>query len=612
MRRALFTVVAVIAILVIAAVVLVPLLVDKEQVLALASSTLEEQTGAKLVVNGDADLSIFPTLGLSVSDAAVTLPEKAQPDFKIDALDIGIQFMPLLGGSVEIDTFALDGLDARVELSEPEAPVDTTRMSDAELDAYYAKRREDMRSAGRQAGAEAALAVPLALNVANLSVTNARVELVNPDGTPPTQLIVHALQASGLNIDGRAIPLSLSMEVPGDSPILVDVETQLTVDQETQQANIDGLDIAVNGATPETVSLKGAGTIHLQRQVADLDITLSTGPTQGTGKLRYASFESPQVASTLHFNLLDPAILVLAAPEAAAEATSADAAATGDEPLPLDALRNIDVQADLTVDQARVGAHTINNLNTTLRAVDGEIDLQPLTGELHGGQIKAGLVFNAKHSTPTLRTTGGLNALDLATALAATGSTAKLSGTANFGWQLRSAGKTVNALTAAMQGPIQLDTKDVVLDGTNVEKLLCQAVALSNQESLTSEFPARTKVSALNAKIQLADGKARLLPLTAALPHVGLAGSGEFALLEQDFNLTFKANLSKSMEELDSACRISNKLTGIEWPVKCKGNLADPPAKWCGVDSSQIIKDLTKQKVQKKANKFLRNLLEKK
>ena len=61
-----------------------------------------------------------PTLGLAVSDAEVTLPEKAQPDFKIDALNIGIQFMPLLRGSVEIDTFALDGLDARVESSESE------------------------------------------------------------------------------------------------------------------------------------------------------------------------------------------------------------------------------------------------------------------------------------------------------------------------------------------------------------------------------------------------------------------------------------------------------------------------------------------------------------
>ena len=65
MRRFLLTILAVIAVAIVAVFVLVPLLVDKEQILALASSTLEEQTGAKLVVNGDANLSVFPKIGRS-------------------------------------------------------------------------------------------------------------------------------------------------------------------------------------------------------------------------------------------------------------------------------------------------------------------------------------------------------------------------------------------------------------------------------------------------------------------------------------------------------------------------------------------------------------------
>jgi len=613
MRRFLLTILAVIAVAIVAVFVLVPLLVDKEQILALASSTLEEQTGAKLVVNGDANLSVFPKIGLSVSDAAVTLPEKSQPDFKIRALDIGIQFMPLLSGSVEIDTFALDGLDARIELAESEPALDTSKLDDTELDAFYTKRRQDMKNAGQQAGAEAALAVPLALNVANLSVTNASIELLNPDGSPPGQVVLKALKASGLNIDGNDIPLSLDIELPGERPILISLQTRFSVSQETQLATIAALEVAVDGATPHTISLKGHGQVHLQRQVADLDISLTTGDTKGSGKLRYASYESPQVDSTLHFNLFDPAIVLLAAPEAATEAADAELAqSSGDEPLPLDSLRAIDVRAALTVDEARFGAHGINNLKTRLRAADGVINLQEMTGELHGGKLNAGLLFNAKHNNATLHTTGGLNSLDLAKAIAATGSTAALSGSANFDWQLRGEGSTANSLTESLNGPIQLDTKNIALEGTNVEKLLCQAVALSNQESLSNAFPPRTEVSALNATIQLADGKATLGPMTAALPHVALRGSGDFTLLEQDFNLTFKASLDKSMEELDDACRISNKLTGIDWPLKCKGNLSEPPTKWCGVDSSKIIKDLTKKKAQKKASKFLRKLLEKK
>ncbi len=613
MRRVLLTLLGVIAVVIVAAIILVPLLVDKEQILALAAGQLEEQTGARLVVNGDADLSIFPTVGLSVTDAEVTLPEKSQPDFTIKALDIGVQFWPLLKGAVAIDTFALDGLKARVELAEAEAPIDTSKMSDAELDAFYTKRRKALEAAGQKAGAEAALAVPLALNVANLSISNADIELVSPDGTPPTRVLLHELKASGLNIDGREIPLRVKLEVPGQQPITADINAQFAVDQGTQLATLADLEVSVAGATTQVVTLRGKGTVDLQKQVADLAINLATGDVKGNGQLRYASFESPQVDSTLHFNLLDPAILLLAAPEAAAEAASADNAAqtTGDEPLPLDALRSLDVRAALTVDEARVGNHAINSLKTRLRAVDGVINLEPLTGELHGGQITAGLIFNAKHNTATLRTIGGLNSLDIARAVTATGSTAKVAGSANLGWQLRGEGRTANALTQSLQGPIQLDTMNVVLEGTNVQKLLCQAVALSNQESLSQPFASRTEVSTLGGKIQLADGKANLQPLKAALPHVGLTGSGDFSLLSQDFDFRLAASLSKSLEELDPACRVSNQLTAIDWPVRCRGNLADAPSGWCKVDSSKIFEDVAKQKVQKKASKFLRKLLEK-
>lgn len=618
MRRFLLIVLAAVVLTVVAAAILIPLLVDKDKILEIASSTLHEQTGATLEVAGEAELSVFPTIGLSVAEAAITLPESAEPDFKIRTLELGVQFMPLLSGSVEINTFSIDGLVARITMAEKEKALDTSKMSDSELDAFYTRKREELAKAGQSAGAEAALAVPLALNVANLSVTNADITLIDPAGAPPTQITLKSLKASGLNVDGKSIPLSLLVEIPGEQPITADVDLDFAIDQDTQMATIHSLKAVVKGATPEPLTLKGKGEANIQRQVANLAINLSVNEIRGDGNVRYASFESPQIDSTLHFNLLDPAILVLAAPEAAAEAAQSEgtgAGATGDEPLPLDALRGIDTRAALTVDEARVGAHAINNFQAKLRAVEGVITLSDITGELHGGQIKAGAIFDAKHNLATLRTTGGVNNLNIATAIAATGSTAEITGVANLGWQLRSQGSTSNALTEGMRGPIQLDTVDVAMMGTNVEQLLCQAVALANQKSLTATFPKRTDVKSLDARIQLADGKATLESMQAALAHVGLRGSGSVELLSQEFDMTLKASLSKSLEELDEACSVSNKLTSIDWPVRCKGNLAGEPAKWCGVDSSRIIKDLATQeatkKVQKKANKFLKKLLQK-
>ncbi|MFK7974679.1 MAG: AsmA family protein [Halioglobus sp.] len=616
MRRLLLIVLAIVVLTVVGAAILIPLIVDKDKILEIASNTIHEKTGARLAVNGDTGVSFFPTIGLTVGDTAITLPDSKEPDFKISKLDIGVEFMPLLSGNVQINTFAVDGVDARVEMSEKEEALDTSKMTDSQLDAFYAKRRQDIAQAGQAAGAEAALAVPLALNVKNLSVTNANITLIDPAGAPPTQINLKRLKASGLNVDGREAPLSLVIEVPGDQPIRAEVNVKFAIDQNTQMATIKALEAVVTGATPEPLTLTGEGKVNLQRQVANLDINLAIDEIRGEGKLQYASFESPQIDSTLHFNLLDPAILLLTAPEAAADAAqSQSSASSGDEPLPLDALRGLDTKAALTVDQARFGAHAVNNFKAKVRALEGVINLTEATGEVHGGQLRAAAVFNAKHTVATLRTQGGVNSLDIPTALAATGSTAEVTGAANLGWVLSSQGSTSNELTGGMRGGIELDTREVALIGTNVEQLLCQAVALTNQKSLTATFPKRTDVKALDAKIQLADGKATLQPLTAELEHVGLRGSGSLELLSQEFDFTMKASLSKALEEVDEACSVSNKLTSIDWPVRCKGNLAGEPAKWCGVDSSRIIKDLATQeatkKVKKKASKFLKDFLNK-
>jgi uncharacterized protein involved in outer membrane biogenesis len=346
--------------------------------------------------------------------------------------------------------------------------------------------------------------------------------------------------------------------------------------------------------------------------VADLQLALELGETKGSGSLRYAGFESPQIDTSLQLNLLDPALFALAGPEAAAAASGDTPSTSGDEPLPLDAIRLIDTRADLRIDKARFDAHTVSDMRVKLRAVDGVIQITSLTGDLHGGKLDLQATFNGKHNTAKLKTAGSLTAMDIASALAAVESDPILTGTAGLNWQLHSKGRSVNELVAALSGPVKLRTEQVVLQEMSVEHMVCQAVALTNQEQLTATFPAYTKFQTLSAEIQLADGKARLRPLLAELPQIALVGTGAFDLLSQNFKASVKATLSPELEQLDRACRVSKRLTAIDWPVNCKGNVSTDPAKWCSVDTEEIIQDLAKnegkRKLQKEANKLLKKL----
>ena len=118
MSRLILVPLALLLLLVLAAAVLIPRLLDKDKVLQLATEALHEHTGATLRVDGDARLSVFPTLGIALSDAAITLPEKQQADLRnlrVGTLQIGVQFLPLLRGQVELDTVVLDGVRASIE-----------------------------------------------------------------------------------------------------------------------------------------------------------------------------------------------------------------------------------------------------------------------------------------------------------------------------------------------------------------------------------------------------------------------------------------------------------------------------------------------------------------
>jgi AsmA protein len=614
MARILSITIGILLLVILLAAVLLPMLIDKDEVVALATDAVKEETGATLTIDGELELSIFPTLSIDFESAALTFPEKSEPDLEIGSASIGVQLMPLLSSQVEISRIAIDGVVVRTQSTPEDKPVDTSEFSDEQLDAYYAKRQKEREEANEASGAEAALAVPLALNVASLSVKNARIESLDIETDTTSIVVIDSLQASDLNLDGRSIPLELSLNIPGEQALGVSLEGSIDVDLPADKVSFKDLDVQVTGATPQPLELALSGTFALSKQIADTKLSLSMGEVKGNGKLRYASYESPQIDADLKLNLFDPVLFALAGPEAAAEAGDTEAT-TGDEPLPLDALRAIDTKAQLLIETARFDAHNIKNLKVNMRVNEGVANLRKIKGKVHGGTIDASAKFSGRHTTGTLTTKGRVTDLDLDRAMTAAETPDLVSGTATLEWKLSSEGKTVNEMTEALKGPIQLKTKKVLLKGTSIENMLCKAVALTNKEALTTEFSPDTQFTKLSAKIRLKNGRAKMDPLRAELAHVKLVGTGNYELLSQNFNATFKGRLSPELEQLDRACRVSKRLTSIDFPVECAGNIAAEPGDLCKVDSQKILKDLTlnegKRKLEKEAGDFLNKLIKK-
>ncbi|MEP1594869.1 MAG: AsmA-like C-terminal region-containing protein, partial [Halieaceae bacterium] len=393
----------------------------------------------------------------------------------------------------------------------------------------------------------------------------------------------------------------------------------------SEGATVTSLTDAINGAinlalvdasyNGQPLILNTEGDIKLGSQRADLSLAFGLAEMKGDGRVVYAGTQSPQIDAKLHLNLLDPALLALAGPDAAAEAEAGPAPKEGadEDLLPLEALREIDTHAILTIDKAVFEPHTINNLKAEITAKNGLIKISTLKGDIHGGQLDARATLDARGKVARMATQGGLRGVDIPLVLKALDSDPIMAGSAITTWQLNSRGNTPDDLIANLKGPAKLTTKGAILKDVGIEKMLCQAVALVNQQKLASQLSEDSVFKDLSMDIELGGGKARLKPLRADLNDITLRGNGVLNLLSEDFNADFTAKLGAGLGKLDPACKINERYAAVDWPVTCKGKISGEPADWCGVDTGKIIEEMAtyeaKRKLKKEAGKLLDGLL---
>lgn len=98
--------------LVLAAVIVIPLLVDPNDYRDDIARAVEEETGRAFEIEGEISLSVFPWLGLEVGRMRLGNPPgfAAGPFAEIGSAAVGAKLMPLLSRRLEVSTLRLDGL----------------------------------------------------------------------------------------------------------------------------------------------------------------------------------------------------------------------------------------------------------------------------------------------------------------------------------------------------------------------------------------------------------------------------------------------------------------------------------------------------------------------
>ncbi len=546
--------------LILLAIVLLPVFIDEQAIVELAQEQVREKTSGELRVNGEPKLSIFPDLILVLSDTVLDLPLENTEGERLVAdighVDINLSLLGVLQGDNAIGTVYLGDTRARI------------------LDA---------------------------------------------SDQIQTSLHLKELRADGLNVTDQPMSLSATIRIPSDmgpqsetdnsQAMEFTVDGQVRTPSDLSRVDIDSLSLTVSGVLAQPINAQLKGRYLVTPPAFDGELKLLTAGGDVQGNVAYISNDSPKVDIQLDSKRLDVDRLTVAAD---GNEEKEQGASGPPIPLPVGPLKTLDLRLTAQVTELIASGQRIQNANVELRIADGIARLQPLTGTLHGGQLDTRLTVNAQNPVVDIELSGSLLGVEIDSLLSSVEQPNTARGSVNINWALDTEGTLVPDLTQALDGDIVLAGEDVEITALSLQAMVCEAVALVNQETLKNDMPSTTAVSAMAMTIEFDTGDAVLKDTTLATDGVSLTGNGRANLSNNNFRARFDAKLDNRLQTLDNACRVNSRYTAIDWPILCEGNLAEDPAKSCSIDSKAIAQQLLKNEAEstlkKEAGKLLNKL----
>jgi len=365
--------------------------------------------------------------------------------------------------------------------------------------------------------------------------------------------------------------------------------------------------LAALGETVETrdadrlTRLSGSGRWRLSGlddrpalELTSMEVRLDDSTLSGT--VNVEDFDRLATRLTLAIDRLD--LDAYLAPTDAADAET-DAAGTLAAALPVEELRALHLDGDLSVGALTVAELELTGLEARLRARDGVLVLEPLSARVYGGSYAGRLAIDARGEQARVELAQRLERVPVNALLRPYLPADRVLGTINLALDGGGLGNTLGELLEGLGGSLELDLADGAYQGMDLLYELRRARALLRQEAAPAP-PAelRTPIRKLSLRGTLEDGVLGSEQLVAELPQLRLAGSGGLNLLrgELDYDLRAEVPANSEFEEL------ANRVI----PLSIKGPLARPTVR---LELDELLRQTLEDTLRGRAQDFLRDKL---
>jgi len=326
-------------------------------------------------------------------------------------------------------------------------------------------------------------------------------------------------------------------------------------------------------AKPDALKNVGLKTnIQLQGNVLEAnDFVLVLDDSTLSGWVHVLDLAKQQLRYELAFDHLNIDNYLPPVPETpAVEAISAAAvvASTGDEKivLPLEMLRQLDVQGDFRIATLVAMKYDITQFLMTTKVQKGEISIKPLSLQVLQGQLTSSVNMNVSQAMPVY-------AIDLDAKALQVGTVANpflkgimgekpltMEGAADLSVAIKTAGETINQLKKASLGEIILGMKQTEVDGFDPEFFMRSSVAnylnskgFGLSKTIMGNYTPRevTVFDTIRSTVKLATGIADTQDFLMDSKRVQVAAKGHTDLLQNTLDVISSVKLVRGQTALE-------------------------------------------------------------
>ena len=525
--RKIFIGLGVVVVVLIAAAFVVPMFIPTETYKEEIASRVRDATGRELVIKGDIEFTILPSLGLTVNDVtfanAPGAASKQMASFK--QMVVKLKLLPLIGGDIEIDRFVLIEPVINLEIDRQgrpnwvfETPAKSTSKSTPQAksakpssagqaggkggggsslklgDVRLVKGRVsflDRRTGARQSIEDANLVIALTslrspLTIDGSLVWNRQRITVKARIDNPQAASEGKSSRVTLALRSQPVTLTFSGTAKGGKTAVLAGQLDLDIPSIRKLAAWTGNPIKLAGAGLGPFKITGTLTLGPNRvALSKADIRLDAITAKGDLSI-LTTGRVPSITAKLDVAKLDlnPYLGAAggaagggaAASPAGGKSTAAPApAAKGWSRAPINTapLRMFNADLDLSVGSILYQRIKIGRSRLRIRLNGGRLVAELLKLQLYGGSGTGKIVLDARGAVPTITETFKLNGLDARPFLRDAAGYDGLSGKGSGAISVTGRGRSQYDIVRSLNGAGKFNFRNGAIKGANFVGMVC-------------------------------------------------------------------------------------------------------------------------------------------